>query len=201
MGAHGRKLILLVLGAGPLAVGCRYDLDQIRGRTVGGPKDAVSDGTGADGGGDAGRDALVVPDRPNAGVDAISTSAVGYGALVAYWPLDEGAGTFAWDVTGNGNDGHFEFEPMWRSVGFPAAAFRNPAELQFDGIDDFVEFTARNIPDLDQPKSVSLWARYDYDVDAARSEALMVLLNRKTPGGVRIEFRAGRLAVTTYFYN
>jgi len=143
----------------------------------------------------------VFPDRPNAHLDALRPNTVAGANLVAYWPMDEGAGEFVWDVTGNGNDGVFIFDPMWRMAGFPAAAFPNSAEVQFDGIDDLVEFNLKTIPDIDKPKSVSLWARYDYEVDMNVPRALLVLLNRKTPAGVRLEFRKGRLAATTYFYN
>jgi hypothetical protein len=208
------------------AVACVYDLDQIRGRAAADdagaegppdvavaqpdsgakPIDAAADASVA--GGDS-RDVAaaipglpeVFPDRPNAQLDALRSNTVGAANLVAYWPLDEGAGNFVWDVTGNGNDGAFIFDPMWRAVGFPAATFPNKAEVQFDGMDDLLEFSLQTIPDIDKPKSISLWARYDYEVDQNIPMALLVLLNRKTPAGVRIEFRNGRLAATTYFYN
>ena len=34
-------------------------------------------------------------------------------SLVAWWPLDEGAGTVAIDASGNGNDGTIEGGPAW----------------------------------------------------------------------------------------
>lgn len=208
-----------------LGSGCVYDLDQIRGRARAGdaatpqPDAAAPTGDSAAAPADAAADVSVsgadardmgaaipglpevFPDRPNAHIDALRSNTVGLDGLVAYWPLDEGAGTFVWDVTGNGNDGVFIFDPTWRAVGFPAAVFPNKAEVQFDGIDDLLEFNLNTIPAIDKPKSISLWARYDYEVDPNIPMALVVLLNRKTPAGVRIEFRNGRLAATTYFYN
>jgi hypothetical protein len=202
-------------------LGCVYDLDMIRGgaqTSDAGESDAAVTTPAPDSGSNladvpvAGPDPRdvaaaipglpeVFPDRPNASVDALRSNTVGAANLVAYWPLDEGEGTFVWDVTGNGNDGVFIFDPMWRAVGFPAASFPNKAEVQFDGVDDLLEFNLKTIPDIDKPKSISLWARYDYQVDQNIPMALVVLLNRDTPAGVRIEFRNGRLAATTYFYN
>ena len=51
--------------------------------------------------------------------------------LVAHWPLDEGTGTIAEDVTGNGNDGTLQGEPLWVAGKYGAA-------LEFDG-DDYVD--------------------------------------------------------------
>jgi len=48
--------------------------------------------------------------------------------LVAHWPLDDGSGTVAVDVTGNGNDGTFEGDPQW-------VAGKIGGALEFDGDD------------------------------------------------------------------
>lgn len=47
--------------------------------------------------------------------------------LQSHWPLDEGSGATATDITGNGYDGLLTNSPVW-----------NGNELLFDGIDDFV---------------------------------------------------------------
>ncbi len=47
--------------------------------------------------------------------------------LIAHWPLDEGTGTAANDITGNGHDGVLTNAPIWSGN-----------ELLFDGIDDFI---------------------------------------------------------------
>ena len=49
--------------------------------------------------------------------------------LVAYWPLNDGTGAIAADVTGNGHDGTLVNGPVW--TGDPA--------LAFDGVDDYVD--------------------------------------------------------------
>jgi hypothetical protein len=51
--------------------------------------------------------------------------------LVAHWPFDDGSGTTAVDVTGNGNDGTLEGDPQW-VVG------KIGGGLEFDG-DDYVD--------------------------------------------------------------
>jgi len=51
--------------------------------------------------------------------------------LVAHWPLDEGTGTVAIDVTGNGNDGTFQGDPQW-------VVAKIGAGLEFDG-DDYLD--------------------------------------------------------------
>jgi len=60
--------------------------------------------------------------------------------LVAYWPLDEGAGTTTADASGNGNDGTFVDAPVWVSGKFGSA-------LDFDGSNDAVD--CGNPPILD----------------------------------------------------
>jgi hypothetical protein len=195
---------------------CVYDLDKLRKKTVtvdaadpgGGQPDAAGPDAagGADGGPSDGPTEAAppiglpesFPPRPMS--PPIPMNAVGAADLAAYWPLDEGMGMYAWDVTGHGNDGVLLLETVWRPVGFPGALFANPSELQFDGIDDFAEFVPQTLPAIEEPKSISFWARYDYENDPARAQALMVMLNRPKSAGLRIEFRGGRLIASSYFY-
>ncbi|TKJ37726.1 MAG: hypothetical protein CEE38_06540 [Planctomycetes bacterium B3_Pla] len=60
--------------------------------------------------------------------------------LVAYWRLDEGSGTTAYDSSGNGNDGTSNGDPQW-VVGYFGGA------LEFDGSDDWLD--CGNDPSLD----------------------------------------------------
>jgi hypothetical protein len=184
---------------------CVYDLDQLRGQDAA-TTDAAQDL-------DANVAAVVsdaplipnlpevFPDRPNAQLDAIRVNAVGRANLVAYWPLDEGGGPFVWDVTGNGNDGVLMFSPTWIPASFPNPLFVNTGELQFDGLEDYVELLGKTVPNIEAPKTISLWVRYDYEVDAARPQAMLVILNRTTAAGVRIELRDGLLGVNAYNYD
>jgi hypothetical protein len=136
-----------------------------------------------------------IPDRP-AGPDVISTEAIGYASLVAYWPLDEGMGDYVYDITSNGNDGRFILAPTWSAGGAPAIAARSKWKLQVDGEYAFVEVVPRTLPAFDKPKSITFWTRYDYEVDPIRLQTLVAFINREAGAGVRIEFRKGRLAVT-----
>ncbi len=52
--------------------------------------------------------------------------------LVIHWALDEGSGSVAYDLSGNGNDGTLNGEPQW-SIGKTGGA------LQCDGTDDYIE--------------------------------------------------------------
>jgi len=73
--------------------------------------------------------------------------------LVAYWPLDEGAGTTTSDLSGNGNDGILIGGPNWVEGKLGGA-------LDFDGSDDIVD--CGNPPILDFGTgdfTVSAWMR------------------------------------------
>ncbi len=59
--------------------------------------------------------------------------------LVVHWNLDEGSGTIAHDLSGNGHDGTLNGEPKW-AIGKTGGA------LQCDGTDDYVE-VARVVQD------------------------------------------------------
>lgn len=58
--------------------------------------------------------------------------------LVGHWPLDEGAGTTAADVSGNGHAGTLMGDPQWTQGVYEGA-------LDLDGVSDFVEIALRDI--------------------------------------------------------
>jgi len=68
--------------------------------------------------------------------------------LVAYWPFDEGAGTTAADMSGNGNDGVVEGGATWIEGPLGAA-------LQFNGSDAYVR--APYIPLNGISHTVAMW--------------------------------------------
>ena len=64
-------------------------------------------------------------------VFVLSLASIASAELVAHWPFDDGSGTVARDVTGNGNDGTLNGDPQWVSGMYGVG-------LEFDG-DDFVD--------------------------------------------------------------
>jgi len=71
--------------------------------------------------------------------------------IVAYWTLDEGSGTIAYDSSGNGNDGTLYGNPKW-VVGYFGGA------LEFDGSDDWID--CGNDPSLDLTKwTITFWLK------------------------------------------
>ena len=70
---------------------------------------------------------------------------------VARWPLDEGSGLTAADVTGNGHTGSLVNGPTW-------VAGRSGQALSFDGVDDYVQVS--HAADLNPfPLTVTAWIR------------------------------------------
>lgn len=70
--------------------------------------------------------------------------------LVAYWPLDEGTGTIAVDVSGNGNDATINGNPTWQEGVFGQA-------LAFDGSSDYLQASVDNVPIGSSPFTVAAW--------------------------------------------
>jgi hypothetical protein len=73
--------------------------------------------------------------------------------LVAYWPLDEGAGDTTSDVSGNGSDGTLNGGPTWTEGKLGGA-------LDFDGNDDYVDCGNPTILDFSTNDfTISAWAK------------------------------------------
>jgi len=77
--------------------------------------------------------------------------------LVGHWRLNEGAGSIAYDSSGNGNDGTIEGEPEWVAGVLGGA-------LLLDGVDDYVEIPHSEILTVDDEVTVMAW------INAARHE-------------------------------
>lgn len=78
-----------------------------------------------------------------------SVRAVPEEALVAYYPLNEGAGDRACDLSGNGNDGKIK-GAQWTKLGKRYA-------LEFDGIDDHIFCGRPAALDIRGPLTLSVW--------------------------------------------
>jgi Concanavalin A-like lectin/glucanases superfamily len=224
---HRGALLAGAAVAVALAGGCKYDLDKLKGTEV---ADAAGGGGVGGGAGGGRGGALIPPEEDAASdvasMDAdaapvtmmpagsppdmipdrmsmppmIPPETIGAPALVAYWPMEEGMGGYVYDATANANDGTFLFEPIWQAGGFPASTGRSAWKIRFDGNDDYVEVLPKTLPDIDKPKSICFWIRIDYEVDPNRLETMVAFINRPASAGVRIEFREGTLAVTSYFF-
>lgn len=77
--------------------------------------------------------------------------------LAAYWPLDEGTGLMAADVTGRGNAGALVNGPTWVTAACARTNFVNRACLRFDGINDHVAIEVGALPATEAAKSITLW--------------------------------------------
>lgn len=107
--------------------------------------------------------------------------------LIAYWPLDEGAGGVIRDATGQEHDGELRNGPEW------VAGVRGQA-LRFDGLDDYVLVAYQ--PDLEpeQGLTIALWVRLEADPDAGPGNDWRLLVGRSgfSPYGLLVE-QDGRL--------
>jgi len=81
-----------------------------------------------------------------------SASPLTYG-LVAYWPLNEGSGSTAFDLSGNGNTGTLINGPVWLSGS--NCKFGNC--LYFSGSAQYVLALGRNVPIGESPFTKSVW--------------------------------------------
>ncbi len=112
--------------------------------------------------------------------------------LLAYWPLDEGAGRWAADATGHGHDGELRNGPTWVEGVLGNA-------LRFDGVDDYV-FVAY-APDFAVTRGLTfaLWAYLEREPDETEGNDWRLLVGRSgfSPYGLVLE-QNGRLNGTVY---
>jgi hypothetical protein len=130
---------------------------------------------------------------PDAGSDigdeAGSASIAG---LVAHWPLDEGQGSSASDVTGNQNEGALVNGPSWVEESAPISGV-NPSALRLDGADDRVELSIRTLPGAEAPKTIALWFRNSETTSRLRN--LVALFNETDRTGIHLGLDGDGLAV------
>ncbi len=74
--------------------------------------------------------------------------------MLVHWTLEEGSGTTAFDISGNGFDGEFSGEPQW------VEGHGGGTALQFDGVDDFVVYSFDEVQTF-PTFSVALWVKAD----------------------------------------
>ncbi|MGC8776316.1 MAG: LamG domain-containing protein, partial [Minisyncoccia bacterium] len=71
--------------------------------------------------------------------------------LVGYWSFDEGSGTTAYDMSGNGNNGILVNGPTWTTGKVGGA-------LSFDGVDDYVS-TVNNMDFVNKDFTMLAWIK------------------------------------------
>jgi hypothetical protein len=72
--------------------------------------------------------------------------------LVAHWRFDEGSGTVAHDISGNGNDGTFNGDPQWVPGHFGYA-------LEFDGSGDWLDCGDDQSLELTEAVTITAWIK------------------------------------------
>ncbi len=96
-----------------------------------------------------------------------SVSVVSPASLIAHWPLDDGEGTIASDITGNGLDGVLVRDPAWQDN-----------QLFFDGVDDYVEVGSGEAFGLETELTLAAWVQSD-NLSNCRSRDCRILSSAK----------------------
>jgi hypothetical protein len=76
--------------------------------------------------------------------------------LVGYWPFEEGTGTTAADLSGNGNAGTLQNSPVW-STSVPPTPYANTHSLSFDGVQSYVTMGNPAALQLTGALSITAW--------------------------------------------
>ena len=114
--------------------------------------------------------------------------------LVAYWPLDEGSGETASDLTGNGHDGALKNGVAWETTDVHVGT----AALSFDGIDDYVEVPDHDGLDFSNGFTIAAWIKLS---DAGISSRRPIVSKEVSPDSNRgWEFKVnnGQLSMQLY---
>jgi hypothetical protein len=95
--------------------------------------------------------------------------------LVGYWPLDEGSGTVARDLSGNANHGNFDLAPAWTTGKFGGA-------VDFSAANSAILVPSSPTIGLKGAMSVALWINVKAFPAAG---ALSAVLSRNDGSGMR----------------
>jgi len=101
--------------------------------------------------------------------------------------FDEGAGTVAYDKSGNGNNG-----TLYNGVAWTTSGKFNDA-LSFDGVDDYVDLTSRNFPTGNSARTVEGW------FTAGNNNAQSFLDYGTSAAGERFSITAGNTTIAVAF--
>ncbi len=123
--------------------------------------------------------------------------------LVAHFSFDEGIGTSAGDLTGNGNTGTLHNGVAWEK----SAVARNDSDfaIRLDGNDDYLSMVAGNsLPRIQDAKSISYWfsaAANPPPNPGSNQRTCVALVNPGTSSGVQVGTDRNRLAVWSWGQN
>ncbi|MCK5475623.1 MAG: LamG domain-containing protein [Candidatus Pacebacteria bacterium] len=106
-------------------------------------------------------------------------SCMDYG-LVGFWNMDEGAGTTAYDGSGNGNDGTLTSGPKWTTDSAPLLGGAGGGSvLDFDGVDDSVNISPSSLINDLPAVTISMWVNAESFGESNKS----YLLSKEYNGG------------------
>ncbi len=106
---------------------------------------------------------------------ASAVKSVGKTGLVGYWPMNDGAGTSANDLSGNRINGTLFNGPLW-------VAGKIGKALSFDGIDDYARMSSVPLGDL-QKVSISYWLKVPASTGAAMISMELSADSNANPNG------------------
>ncbi|MFH0815391.1 MAG: right-handed parallel beta-helix repeat-containing protein [Methanobacteriota archaeon] len=120
---------------------------------------------------------VIIPSSEAANAE---TSAMVDPSLVAEWKFNEGAGTVAYDTSGNGNDGTLMKGPAW----VPGISENG---LEFDGLNDYVNVShnpALNIGGAGAGFTAEAWIKLNNP-----ATSFMQIMRKRDPSGTGYEFQ------------
>ncbi|MCP4358984.1 MAG: DUF11 domain-containing protein [Chloroflexi bacterium] len=135
---------------------------------------------------------------PEVSVSSISLS---IDNLLAYWPLNEGSGAIARDITGHGYDGTLNNDPVFTTTTPLLITVANPYALDFDGGNDYIEVDNNSgLFDLTQ-MSFSAWIKPEWVSDGPIGNPGFLGIRGATGSRVSLHIHKDYSGLDTYTSN
>lgn len=103
--------------------------------------------------------------------------------LVGYWLMNEGSGDRIYDLSGNGNEGVFGGNPLWKPG-------QRGQSIDFDGIADYIDCGNASSLNITNMITIAAW------INLTTTNAELILSNFKigvTSGGYNVEIQAAKV--------
>jgi hypothetical protein len=110
--------------------------------------------------------------------------------VVAYWKLDEGAGSTTYDFGGSADTGTLGGGVSWTAGASASVGFDDAAGLRFDGSSGFVSTLVKNIPKAGKSETISAWVK----LGSTSGTQDFVSFTDGVGGGIKLGLLAGQLA-------